>query len=452
MGFRVMVAPINSVAREAHASSQDNASLGPLQECPSGLHAEAKSSPPLHSFIREILQARGFSEAQISSHLRKPPPRRYDSAFALLYAMAVRRGYTVHSPLDAFVGLLIDMHSFSPSNALNAYCALLLIPGFDQIKFHPLIAPYRKVWNKSEPKYAAFWDPMPVFMAFLNTSYDHNVVAQLRLKLILLWRFLGLFRSIDLSRVRRDLSSIWERRFIVVRRKNQRNFRWEEVLVLRDTNYSPWHVLQQYVSLTSKQVPPGGPLLVTLKRPFTGLTSNTIASLVRPELKRFGVPVDVFGPHTTRGAFVDFYRQLGLPSEVVSTIGLWDNMQAFAKHYLRIGASHEAREALNSFMVHRTSPEIVGESNVPRTHQEPAPQVTRGGSGTVQAHTSTGEPSLPNPVQRKRTRSSSPFSLCKAPRLLSTSSSGRRVTRFDYQHVQVDSSDSMYEEESEESL
>ena len=85
-----------------------------------------------------------------------------------------------------------NMHSFSPSNALNAYCALLLIPGFDQIKFHPLIAPYRKVWNKSEPKYAAFWDPMPVFMAFLNTSYDHNVVAQLRLKLILLWRFLGL--------------------------------------------------------------------------------------------------------------------------------------------------------------------------------------------------------------------------------------------------------------------
>ena len=44
-----------------------------------------------------------------------------------------------------------------------------------------------------------------------------------------------------------------------------------EVLVLRNTNCSLWHVLQQYVSLTSKQVPPVGPLLVTLKRPFTGL-------------------------------------------------------------------------------------------------------------------------------------------------------------------------------------
>ena len=83
VGFRVMVALINSIARKAHANSQDNASLGPFQECPSGLHAKAKGSPPLHSFIREILQAWGFSEAQISSHLRKPPLRRYDSAFAL---------------------------------------------------------------------------------------------------------------------------------------------------------------------------------------------------------------------------------------------------------------------------------------------------------------------------------------------------------------------------------
>ena len=85
------------------------------------------------------------------------------------------------------------MHAFSPSNALNAYCALLLIPGYDQVKFHPLIAPYRKIWNKSEPKYTAFWDPMPVFMALLNTSYDHAVIAQLHLKLILPGLFLGLF-------------------------------------------------------------------------------------------------------------------------------------------------------------------------------------------------------------------------------------------------------------------
>ena len=70
----------------------------------------------------------------------------------------------------------------------------------------------------------------------------------------------------------------------------------------------------------------------------------------------------------------------------------------------------------------------------------------------MQAHTSTGEPSLPIPVQRKRATSSSSLNLCKAPRLLSTSSSGRRVTRFDCQHVEVNSSDSIYEEESDESL
>ena len=103
-------------------------------------------------------------------------------------------------------------------------------------------------------------------------------------------------------------------------------------------------------------------------------------------------------------------------------------------------------------MVHTTSHEIVRESNVPRTHQEPAPQVTRVRSGTVQAHTSTGEASLPILVQRKRARASLSFNLCKEPCLLTTSSSRRRVKRFNCQHVHVDSSGPMSEEESDEWL
>ena len=130
---------------------------------------------------------------------------------------------------------------------------------------------------------------MPIFLAFLNTHYDHSVIADVRLKLILLWRFWGLFRSVDLSRVRRDLSSVDERQFVAVKRKNQRHYRFEEVLVLKDDSFSPWHILQLYVTLTAHQVPPGGPSLITLKRPFTALTFNTTRSLTRGALAKLGL-------------------------------------------------------------------------------------------------------------------------------------------------------------------
>ena len=69
---------------------------------------------------------------------------------------------------------------------------------------------------------------------------------------------------------------------------------------------------------------------------------------------------------------------------MIAAIGQWENLVAFSKHYLRAGASGMAKRALDSFLVHSASPENVGSSDVPPTHREPAPQVTRGGSGTEQ--------------------------------------------------------------------
>ena len=145
--------------------------------------------------------------------------------------------------------------------------------------------------------------------------------------------------------------------------------------------------------------------LITLKRPFTALTSNTIGSLTRAVLTKLGVDAPL-GPHTTRAAFVEFPWQLELPSEVVASIGNWENLVAFSKHYLRAGASGMAKHALDSFLVHNTSPENVGSSDVPHTHREPALQATRGGSGTLQEHTSTGEPNPPPPPTSQSARTS----------------------------------------------
>ena len=155
--------------------------------------------------------------------------------------MALCDGLTVHSSPDLFSVLLLELHSYSPSTACNAYSALLLIPGFHSIKSHPLLAHVRKAWNKHTPQYAAFWDSIPVFWAFLNTRYDVTVIKEARIKLILLRRFLGLFRSFDLPMALRRVSSVGSRRFVAVKRKGKSYYRWEEVLMLRDKGCLKWH-------------------------------------------------------------------------------------------------------------------------------------------------------------------------------------------------------------------
>ena len=68
-----------------------------------------------------------------------------------------------------------------------------------------------------------------------------------------------------------------------------------------------------------------------------------------------GVPIKIFGPHSTRGAGVKFYKSLGLSSEQVCELGQWKNSTAFATHYLRLGAAESAEKLLNPLLVHTVS-------------------------------------------------------------------------------------------------
>ena len=106
-----------------------------------------------------------------------------------------------------------------------------------------------------------------------------------------------------------------------------------------------------YVHLTS-HVQPGTPLFVSLHPPFAPLSANSIGRITRKLLLSLGIPMSVFGPHSTRGAAVKMYKRLGLSSEMVCELGGWKNTQAFAAHYLRLGASEQAAEVINRLLVH----------------------------------------------------------------------------------------------------
>ena len=55
-----------------------------------------------------------------------------------------------------------------------------------------------------------------------------------------------------------------------------------------------------------------------------------------------------FGAHSTRGAGLDLFRQLGLSAEQSAEGGSWANLTAFNSHYSRLGAKDFLAKALQS--------------------------------------------------------------------------------------------------------
>ena len=65
---------------------------------------------------------------------------------------------------------LFELNGMSRSQAKNAYSAVLLIPGLDQIRFHPLLARYKREWNCSVERYGAFWDAQPMLFRLARVA------------------------------------------------------------------------------------------------------------------------------------------------------------------------------------------------------------------------------------------------------------------------------------------
>ena len=219
-----------------------------------------------------------------------PSLNRYSSGFKLLWAMLTKNGINPpEATVDQVVDNLIQLFGVSKHQARNAYSALLLLPGYQSVRFHPLLSPYKKMWNIATEKYACFWDARPVLLKLAETPFsffdDPSHLVDLRTQLILVARLLCLYRSVDLAQALRTCSVLHSKPFLKIKRKGQRFAKWERVLSVLDfPQISPFHLMQKYVALTRFQGKPGGPLLLTLSPPYKGITADTVASLTRVAL------------------------------------------------------------------------------------------------------------------------------------------------------------------------
>ncbi len=113
--------------------------------------------------------------------------------------------------------------------AVCSKCFQLLFPNFYHLKFQQLLSPFKKAWNSSIEKYGAFWNCEPNLFD-LAKRIPHGIddpnlafafdVKELRERLIIVCRLLCLFRSVDLSRLSRNISILDDKvSFIMIQRK-----------------------------------------------------------------------------------------------------------------------------------------------------------------------------------------------------------------------------------------
>ena len=403
LGFRNMVAPVNQIAHTQNAMLFDRTLRRNVCELSQSTHEKAKMAPSLLTVVRGFMEKQQIPPEVAKDFLQaKSTLLRYDSAFRLLWADLQSRNI---SPENASVhdvaASIVRLFSFSPAQARNAYTAMLLLPGYGSLRCHPLLSIYKRRWNSNLQKYAVFWDPSPLMKHLSEKPLEEDVVS-VRERLLILLRVLCLHRSVDLSRILRTVSVFEGRPFILIRRKGWTLYRWEEVpQVPHCPRVCPWTVLQKYVALTSF-VKEGSPLFVSLNSPFTALNANSLGSLTKKVMQKFGIPPE-WGPHSTRGAGVQFFKNNGLTSEEVCQIGQWKDVNSFSSHYLRLNAAQRAGESVQN-MVHKSS---LGECAEPKLSRTPGKETDPGGRDNVGEAQNTSEPTPP-PKKREREPGTSP--------------------------------------------
>lgn len=189
-----------------------------------------------------------------------------------------------------------------PHTARNAYSALLLIPGWEFLKFARCIKLAKRLWNVSEAKYADFWDAKSVLQKLQKIPVNWHSVQQVRDRCILIMRLFHLCRSIDLAQAVRTSASMDQALYVMLKRKGRALPVFEQLITVPDRNLCPTALLLRYVQLTVKEGVPGGPIFLSLHPPFKALSANSIGRVTKNLLKQLGVPVSVFGPHSTRGS------------------------------------------------------------------------------------------------------------------------------------------------------
>ena len=164
VGFKCMVAPINKNVTATHAHVGHSSQGRDVCQLLERINASSKVAPGLHHCLRFILEQQQVQNKEILLAVKSlGDVSRYDRGFKKLYVLLQDMGVT---PLQArsvdIATALMSLQELSPSEARNAYAGVCLLPGFEAVRFSPLIKKLKTSWGRGVQKYATFWDAQPI--------------------------------------------------------------------------------------------------------------------------------------------------------------------------------------------------------------------------------------------------------------------------------------------------
>ena len=121
--------------------------------------------------------------------------------------------------VDQMGATLLNMDKINSAATRQAYCALLWVPGYEHLRFNPLLKMAKQKWNHSPVKYGTFWEAENVLAQLMKQNLNWTSVRCVRDRLILVLRIFHLTRSIDLERMVRSISKVGDKFFILLKRE-----------------------------------------------------------------------------------------------------------------------------------------------------------------------------------------------------------------------------------------
>ena len=327
VGWCCVVAPTSQTLRTTHPSDNHNPTVGVIPKLPGPGDASYEMAPDLPTIVRKILESRKVSFKSITLYLAKVLRHpSYNSGFKTFWAFCTTQNINVtDAPLEEIAMQLNAMFLIDPIKTKYAYAAITTIPGYDSLRFSSHLKICRQRWNKSQPKYATFWDAQPILTYLLQQPLDWKNIQQVRDRLIIALRIFQLCRSIDLQRCWRTMSKVGGQFFLRYKGKVTipplGSRLWNYLRVWNP--FVPWHCSFIMWNWPRAVVLQGLCCSVRSPPPHPPLKANRIGRVTRQLLQSCGLQTQFWQPHSTRGAGVKFYKSLGLSSEQICEIGRW---------------------------------------------------------------------------------------------------------------------------------
>lgn len=256
---------------------------------------------------------------------------------------------TFEAPLSSVIAFLVDLFNKGASyGALNSHRSALSLflgnnVGSDERIKRLLKGIYRQ--KPSRPKYTTTWDPK-IVLDHVSTWYPNSdlSLAKLTKKLSILLALCTSHRVqtlslIKLTNINKTPSGI--KISISDMIKTSAANREQPVLFLpyfsENPSICPATTLDDYILVTSKLRPEGTDnLLLSHKKPFKKVSSQTISRWIKHTLAECGVDVTVFSAHSTRHASTSAASSAGVCIDTIRKTAGWSNSSlTFARFYNR---------------------------------------------------------------------------------------------------------------------